>query len=102
MGRRLCLQRPSALEPLLWFHEGVVGNIPICQPGTSLPSQETIRSYDMFGSFMELKPNYRPKQSKYNYLYCVFYVYVIYSGTKILKVCFCFLQLQVLKYLHRK
>jgi len=37
---------------------------------------------------MELRPNSRPENSKYNYLYFRFYVYVFITVQKRFKVCF--------------
>jgi hypothetical protein len=51
-------------SPSCGFINGLfVGNIPIGSE-TSLPSQQTSRSYDVCGSLMELRPNSRPEQSK--------------------------------------
>ena len=66
------------------------GNIPIGSEA-SLPSQETSRSYDVCGPFMELRPNSRPEQSKHNHLFFGFYMYeyVFIPVLKILKLVFC-------------
>jgi hypothetical protein len=72
-------------SPSCGFIKGlIVGNIPIGsdgQPGTSsLPSsslsspsslmfsQETTRSYDVCGPYMELRPNSGPEQGRLHYL----------------------------------
>jgi E3 ubiquitin-protein ligase XIAP len=49
-------------RPSCGFVKGfVVGNIPVDKPETS---QEATRSNDVCGSFMKLRPNSRPEQSK--------------------------------------
>jgi hypothetical protein len=48
-------------RPSCGFIKGLfVGNIPI-HSETSSPSQQTNRSYDVCGPFMELRPNPRPE-----------------------------------------
>jgi hypothetical protein len=70
-------------SPSCGFIKGlIVGNIPVDsdgQPGTSsslslpsssslLSSQETSRSYDVCGPYMELRPNSGPEQGRLHYL----------------------------------
>jgi len=55
-------------SPSCGFIKGLfVGNIPI-HSETSSPPQQTSRSYDVCGPFMELRPNSRPERSKYKIL----------------------------------
>ena len=66
-------------SPSCGFIKGLfVGNIPI-HSETSSPPQQTSRSYDVCGPLMELRPNSRPEQSKYNHLYFGLYVCVYTS-----------------------
>jgi hypothetical protein len=65
-------------SPSCGFIKGlIVGNIPVGsdgQPGTSLSSslplssQETSRSYDVCGPYMELRPHSGPEQGRLHYL----------------------------------
>ena len=56
-------------SPSCRFIKGVfVGNIPIHSETSSSP-QQTSHSYDVCGPLMELRPNSRPEQSKYNHLF---------------------------------
>ena len=69
-------------SPSCEFIKGLfVGNIPI-HSETSSPPQQTSRSYDVCGPLMELKPNPRPEQSKYNILGFYMYVCVYTSAEK--------------------
>jgi len=68
-----------------------VGNIPI-HSETSSPLQQTSRSNDVCEPLMELRPNSRPKQRKYNHLFFGFYMYVcVYTSVKNFKICVLFL-----------
>jgi len=79
-------------SPSCGFIKGLfAGNIPIHSETSSLP-QQTIRSLNVCGPLMELKPNCRPEQSKYNLLYFVFIcTYVFIPVLKKLKICVLFL-----------
>ena len=65
-------------SPSCGFIKGpLVGNIPI-HSETWLPSQQTSRTYDVCGTFMELRPNSRSEQSKHNHLYFGFICMCLY------------------------
>jgi len=78
-------------SPSCGFIKGLyIGNIPT-HSETSSTSQQISRSHDVCGPFMELKPNFRPEQSKYNHLYFGFIcTYVFIPVAKIFKFLFCF------------
>ena len=79
-------------SPSCGFIKGLfVGNIPI-HSATSSRSQQTSRSLDVCGPFMELRPNSRPEQSKYNHLHFGFIcTYVFIWVLKNFKICVLFL-----------
>ena len=77
-GRRQRDRRPSRWSPSCGFIKGLfVGNIPI-HSETSSPFQQTSRSLDVCGPLIELRPNSRPEQSKYNHLYLGFICMCLY------------------------
>jgi hypothetical protein len=72
-----------------FIKELFVGNIPIGSE-ISPSSQQTSRSYDVCGPFMELRPNSHLERSKYDHLYFGFYMYVFITVQKFSKLCIVF------------